>query len=153
MRLRTKFDINTFLMVIGFGILLIGFFISPKSTVGFHFDDTDLVFSKPLLLRIIGLMSVLNGLFFKYIEAGAYPVNIRWKNLSIVLFFLSIVIIGLSNLLELGMEGGKDLDDPSFSFVFVESMMLAGMATLMISLLMPVVIWLFAVLKNRKNGG
>ncbi len=160
MTMKSKFDINTMLMVFGFVVLLIGFFLSPKSIIGFHFYETDLMFSKTLLLRTVGLMSVLNGLIFKFIEAGAYKINIRWKNLSIVLFFLSIVIIGMFNLLEWTItadkqvtESVKDLGSSSFLFVLAESMILAGMATLMISLLMPLLIWTFGFVKNRKSQG
>lgn len=137
------YNINRLLIIIGFLFLLIGFFMSQKDTYDFQLNSTYIVFGKAMLIRTLGILTVLNGLVYSLIEQKRWSYNPRYKYFGIVLYFISLLIVFLGALLS-GESNGLG-DSRLFSlqsqmngpFVLL---LLAGIATLFISLLIPLLI-------------
>ncbi|MEO1263932.1 MAG: hypothetical protein AAFZ15_34320 [Bacteroidota bacterium] len=147
----SKYNINSVLILIGFLLLLIGFFIDQKGTVDFQMHDTYLVVAKSQVIRTVGLLTVLNGLVYALFDKIGFYFNRRFKYFGIVLFFLSFFII-LNGLMFFSDSNGLgnsllfSLNSKSSSLGFL--IVTAGFVTLMFSLLMPLVIWIQVSLSN-----
>ena len=149
----SKYNINRLLIILGFIMLLLGFFITENSTIEFQFPDINKIISKPQLIRAIGILSVLNGLLYFLFENKNLRYNIRIKTFGLVLYFLSMLILFLSNFM-LFLKKGESIVKDGATVVapfqdFSSAFIVAGLFTLFLSLLTPVVIWLAAVFNKR----
>ena len=147
----SKYNINSILIVIGFLLLLIGFFMDQKGTIDFQVHDSYLVVGKSQIIRTVGLLIVLNGLVYTLFDKLKFYFNRRFKYFGIILFFLSFFIIlnGLmffseSNGLENSLLFSLRSNNSGLGFLIVT----AGFITLMFSLFMPLIIWIRVSIGN-----
>ena len=146
-----KYNINSILILFGFLLLLIGFFMNQKGTVDFQINETYLVVGKAQIVRTLGLLTILNGLVYALFDRLKINFNLRFKIFGIVLFFLSLAIIANgfvffseSNGLEDGLLFSINKNRNGLGFLIV----VAGFTTLFLSLLMPLVIWVHVSIRN-----
>lgn len=144
------YTINSVLITIGFIFLLIGFFMGQEGTIDFQIHDTYLVVGKAQFVRILGILTILNGLVYSLFDKLNFYFNLRFKYFGIVLFFLSLLIIanGVIFFSESNMLRDNSLllslNKNGFGFLLV----IAGFATLLFSLFMPLIIWLNISVRN-----
>ena len=140
-----KNNINTILIIIGFIFLLPGFLMEKKSTIDFQMYSAYFVVGKAQIFRTLGILVILNGLIYALFDRLGFYFNQRIKHFGIILFFLSTMIIangfiffsesnGLNDSLLFSLSSGNS----SIGFLIV----IAGFVTLMMSLFVPLFIWL-----------
>lgn len=145
-----SYNINSILVFIGFILLAIGFLLGQEETIHFQIHDTYVVLGKAQFIRILGILTILNGLVYSLFAKLNFIFNLRFKYFGIILFFLSLLIIanGLVFFSESNGNGNGvllSLNKNGFGFLLVMS----GFATLLFSLLMPLVIWISISFKNN----
>ena len=125
--------------------------MNQKGTVDFQIHDTYLVAGKAQIVRILGILTVLNGLTYALFDKLNFYFNRRFKIFGIVLFFLSLLILanGIiffsdSNGLQNGLLFSLNTNKNNVGFLLV----IAGFVTLLMSLLMPLIIWINVSVRN-----
>ena len=144
-----KYNINSILIIIGFALLLVGFFMDQTNALDLQLHDTYLVILKAQVFRVLGILTILNGLVYSLFEKLSLYFNQRFKYFGIVLFFISIVIV-LSIIVFAGqtteLRGGSYISLRENEIAML--MLVAGFATLILSLFMPLLIWVNVSIRN-----
>ncbi len=125
--------------------------MNQNGTVDFQIHDTYLVVGKAQIIRTLGILTVLNGLVYTLFDRLNFYFNQRFKTFGIVLFFLSLMILanGImffseSNGLKDGLLFSLNTNRNSVGFLIV----VAGFVTLLMSLFMPLIIWINVSVRN-----
>lgn len=138
-------------MIIGFLLLLVGFFTDQEDTFDFHLTDSYLVFGQAMAIRTVGLLTVLNGLFYFLLDRKYPFFNKRFKYFGIVLFIISLIItfivvafMSVPNGIGNGQLFSLSAEQNSTATLFL----LAGIFTMFFSLIVPLIIMVLSFFKK-----